>query len=90
MGLCASLMGGLVGGVIGLSCVGLPVLPPLSSVMPAPLAAPDPERVASEPDSVMAELDMLVLVEGCDVVGISFIEKRDLCGEVNGSGADCR
>lgn len=51
-------MGGLVGGVIGLSCTGLPVLP-LSSVIPAPLAAPDPDRVASDPDSVMAELVML-------------------------------
>jgi hypothetical protein len=82
LGLCASLMGGLVGGVMGLSPVGLLVLA-LSSVMPTPLPWPDPDRVASEPDSV----------EGADVdelVGCSLMEKRDLGDDVNGEGADCR
>lgn len=86
-GLCESFKGGLTGDVIGLSAVGLPVLP-LSSVAPAPLTAPEPDRVASDPDSVICEV--VLLEDGWEVVGKSFMEKRDLCGDVSGRGADCR
>lgn len=81
-----------MGGVMGLSPVGLLVLP-LSSVIPGPpLADPDPDRVASEPPSAIDELDMGAAGE--EVVGVNFTLNRDLCGDVidalSGTGADLR
>ena len=57
----ASLIGGLVGGVSGLSFAGLSVLP-LSSVMPGPL--PEPDMFASEPAVCVCRFVM----PGADVV----------------------
>lgn len=71
-----SLMGGLLGGVMGLSVVGLPVLP-LSSVMAVPLPEPDPDKAASEmaPDASATErFDSGAAGE--DVVWCSFVLKR--------------
>lgn len=84
----ASLPGGLVGGVIGLSPVeGLSQLP-LSSVVPVPL--PDPET-----DSVSATVESMLLAcmedPGDDVVGESLALKRALLSEVvSVEGADFR
>ena len=91
LGLVTSLPGGLIGGVIGPSFVGLPVLPLSSVVIPAP-PDPDADSVASDPVatvSSMVELDSGAAGE--DVDGVSLTLKRDFCGgAVRGSGADCR
>lgn len=78
---------------MGLSFVGLPVLP-LSSVIPGPpLADPVPDSVASDPVatvSAMVEFDMGAAGE--EVVGVNLTLKRDLCGDaaeaLSGTGAD--
>lgn len=84
-----------MGGVMGLSFVGLLVLP-LSSVIPGPpLADPDPDSVASDPVatvSAIVECDMVVAGE--EVVGVNLTLKRDLCDDaaeaLRGTGADLR
>ena len=88
-----SLIGGLVGGVIGLSFVGLPVLP-LSSVMPGPELLP--ERFRSDPLLVVPPLVVAAVVEkfaaaGAEVVGESLTLNRALFIAVaNCDGADIR
>lgn len=81
--------GGDVGGVIGLSFVGLPVLP-LSSVMPVPLVVA--LRFASEvPSAADVTNGETVAGEGEDVVGDSFMLKRALLRVVvSVEGADFR
>lgn len=95
LGLCVSLLGGLMGGVMGLSFVGLLVLP-LSSVIPSPpLADPDPDNVASDPGataSAIVELDSGAAGE--EVEGVNRTLNLDLCGDaadaLSGTGADFR
>ena len=75
LGLCASLMGGVVGGVVGLSFEGLSVLP-LSSVMPGPL--PEAEAAASmlEEDHVDSAGDE-VRCDCLTLIGALFITLYD-------------
>jgi len=70
----ASLIGGLVGGVSGLSFVGLSALP-LSSVMPRPLPEPLAERLASEVAGWGSAID---IAAGEEVVAESLTLKRAL------------
>lgn len=91
LGLCTSLPGGLIGGVIGPSFVGLLVLPLSFVVIPAP-PDPDPDSVASDPVanvSSIVELDKGAAGEEVD--GVSLTLKRDFRGgAVRGRGADRR
>jgi len=86
-----SLIGGLVGGVIGLSLVGLGVL---SSVMPGALPDPDALTVVSEVPEVAEAKGAMTLGfddEGDDVVGERRILKRALWSVVvRDEGADLR
>jgi len=82
--------GGEVGGVIGLSFVGLPVLP-LSSVIPGPLVVA--LRFASDdvPSGAEVANGATLAGEGEDVVGESFMLKRALLSVVvSVEGADFR
>ena len=84
-------MGGLVGGVMGLSFVGLGVL---SSVMPGALPEPDALAVVSEVPEV-AEAKGAMMLEfddaGAEVVGERRILNLALCNVVvKVEGADLR
>ena len=68
-GLCVSLKGGVVGGVVGLSFAGLSVLP-LSSVIPRPLPV---EALASEPDAIASMFEVYIAVAGDDVLCESLV-----------------
>ena len=74
-GLCVSLKGGVVGGVVGLSFAGLSILP-VSSVIPGPLPV---ETLTSEPDAIASMFEAAdVAVAGDDVLCESLVLKRAL------------
>ena len=70
----ASLMGGLVGGVMGLSVAGLSALP-LSSVIPGALPEPDVRRLTS---ARAAWGSLVGIAAGDDVLAESLTLKRAL------------